>query len=201
MTTPLLEPRTLHDLRNFFRYFNRFMMLHWHLGLGRWINAWPAVLGRYMVIVHTGRKSGKARYTPVNYAEVDGEIYCMAGFGTISDWYRNITAHPEVEIWLPEGWWRGIAEDITDSPDRFRLLTQVLIGSGFVAPLVGIDPTTITEQEMRRAAEDYRLVHIRRIAPCTGAGGPGKWAWVWPIATVLLALLAFRPHKNAGAKS
>jgi deazaflavin-dependent oxidoreductase (nitroreductase family) len=196
MTTPVLDPRTLHNLRPQFKYFNRFMLLHWHLGLEKWLNAWPSVLGRYLVIVHTGRKSGKKRYTPLNYAEVDGEIYCTAGFGSISDWYRNISVNPEVEIWLPDSWWRGVAEDITDSPDKLRLLRQVFIGSGFVAPLVGLDPKIITEEELQRAAEDYRLIHIRRTVPCTGAGGPGKWAWIWPFAAILLILRALRPRRK-----
>ena len=196
MATSAITPRTVHSLRLFFKYLNRFMLLHWYLGLDKLLNAWPAVLGRYMVIVHTGRKSGKRRYTPVNYAEIDGEIYCTAGFGSVSDWYRNMQTQPDVEVWLPNGWWCGVAEDISESPDRFRLLTQVLIGSGFVAPLFGIDPKTISEQQLQDIAKDYRLVHIRRVAACTGSNGPGKWAWVWPIATMTLALVALRPHKH-----
>ena len=64
--------------------------------------------GQIMVLTHTGRKSGLRRRTPVNYALVDGEVYCTAGFGQISDWYRNILANPQVEVWLPDGWWAGV---------------------------------------------------------------------------------------------
>ena len=64
---------------------------------------------------------------------VDGELYCTAGFGRISDWYRNIRAQPKVEIWLPHGRWMGEVEDITDSPNYIYLMRQVLIGSGFAA--------------------------------------------------------------------
>src|SRR5512140_295270 len=90
-------------LRRVFRVFNRLMVFMWRLGMGRMINIWPAVIGRIMVIKHTGRKSGKVRLAPVNYAPLDGEIYCTAGFGSGSDWYRNIMAGPQVELWLPEG--------------------------------------------------------------------------------------------------
>jgi hypothetical protein len=51
----------------------------------------------------------------VNYAIVDGEVYCTAGFGAVSDWYRNIRTNPEVEVWLPDGWWAGVAEEVTDA--------------------------------------------------------------------------------------
>ena len=66
-------------LRSFFRLFNRFMLWMWRIGLGPWINAWPAVGGRIMVLTHTGRRSRLARQTPVNYAPVGETLYCTAG--------------------------------------------------------------------------------------------------------------------------
>jgi len=35
------------------------------------------------VITHTGRKTGRKRRTPVNYAVVRDDVYCTAGFGHI----------------------------------------------------------------------------------------------------------------------
>ena len=70
------------------------MLLMWRFGLGTWLNVWPSVIGQIMVLTHTGRKSGLKRHTPVNYALVEGEIYCTAGYGRGSDWYRNIEANP-----------------------------------------------------------------------------------------------------------
>lgn len=174
-----------------FRYFNRFMVLMWRLGLGKFLNATPETVGRIMVLVHTGRKSGKLRYTPVNYALINDQIYCMAGFGKKSQWYQNILANPAVEIWLPDSWWRGIAEDVTDHPDRVYILHDVLVASGFAAPLFeGFSPHLLTQQEFENLFEThgYRLIQIRRTEPRTGDGGPGELAWVWQVATVILAL-------------
>src|SRR6266542_1045798 len=109
------DPQTLEKARQAFKYFNRFMLLMWRLGWGAWVNAWPDVGGRIMVITTTGRKSGLRRQSPVNYALVGGELYCTAGFGQVSDWYRNIKANPNVEVWLPDGWWSGVAEEVTDA--------------------------------------------------------------------------------------
>jgi deazaflavin-dependent oxidoreductase (nitroreductase family) len=191
MTT--IDPHVEENLRQGFKQFNRFLMLMWRLGLGRWVNAWPEVGGRIMVITHTGRKTGIKRQTPLNYTIADGEIYCTAGFGSKSDWYRNIMANPEVEIWLPDGWWAGVAEEVTDDQVRMPLLRQVLIDSGFAARAAGIDPVTKTNEELNTATADYRLIHIRRTKACTGPGGPGDLAWVWPLATlILLPLVLFR---------
>ncbi|MFN8497909.1 MAG: nitroreductase family deazaflavin-dependent oxidoreductase [Anaerolineae bacterium] len=181
-------------VRQAFKRFNLFMLLLWRLGLGGWVNVWPSVGGRIMVLTHTGRKSGLRRRTPVNYAEIDGAIYCTAGFGSVSDWYRNLLVHPDVEIWLPSGWWAGVAEDVSDAPTRLFILRQVLIASGFAAVLAGVDPRRMTDQSLAETAASYRLVRIQRIAACTGPGGPADLDWVWPIATLgLLGLtLVFR---------
>ncbi len=103
----VLDPQTEARLRHGFgHYLNPFMLLMWRLGLGVWFNWWPAVSGRVLVIVHRGRKTGRRRYAPVNYACVEGELYCVAGFGPVTHWYRNVRAHPQVEVWTPEGWWK-----------------------------------------------------------------------------------------------
>jgi len=183
-------------LQQGFKYLNKFMLGMWRLGLGTWVNAWPEVGGRIMVITHTGRKSGLRRHTPVNYAIVDGELYCTAGFGPTSDWYRNIMADPQVEVWLPDGWWEGAAEDISQHPARTALLREVLIASGFAARAAGIDPRTMNDEEISQATSKYPLIHIRRVAPRTGPGGPGDLAWIWPLATMILLPIALRKRRR-----
>jgi deazaflavin-dependent oxidoreductase (nitroreductase family) len=185
------------QLQQGFKQFNKFMLLMWRLGLGQWINIWPEGIGRIMVITHTGRKSGLQHHTPVNYAIVDGELYCIAAYGKAADWYRNIKAHPEVEVWLPEGWWSGVAEEASSSNQRLPILRQILINSGFAAKaFAGIDPHEIAEGELAKLTAEYCLIHIRRSAARTGPGGPGELAWVWPLATFLLLPLALRRRKH-----
>lgn len=191
-----LNPQLEQQLRQGFKAFNPFMLLLWRLGLGKWVNLWPEVGGRIMVLTHTGRKTGLRRRTPVNYAEVDGELYCTAGFGEISDWYRNIRANPQVEVWLPAGWWAGRVTEITGQPGALAIMRQVLISSGFAARAVGIDPVQISDAELQAATATYRLLHIQRTAACTGQDGPGELAWVWPLATLVLSLLLLLPKKQ-----
>ncbi|MGA7272748.1 MAG: hypothetical protein WB239_16875 [Acidimicrobiia bacterium] len=156
-------------LRQGFNYFNRFMLLMWRLGLGDWINVWPVV---------------------------DGEVYCTAGFGSISDWYRNIMSRSSIEVWMPGGWWEGVAEDISAHPQRTVLMRQVLIGAGFAAHLFGVNPHKLSDAELQAVTSSYRLVHIRRTAPRTGRDGPGDLAWIWPLATFILLPLAIKKKKS-----
>lgn len=191
-----LSPQTEQMMRQGFKYLNHFMMLMWRLGLGGWLSLWPEVGGQIMVLAHTGRKTGLRRCTPVNFAYVEGELYCTAGFGSIADWYQNILAHPNIEVWLPDGRWAATAEDVSDHPDRLLLLRETLKGSGIVAPLVGVDPHRLDDAELDRLTAKYRLIHIRRLHPLTGEGGPGDLAWVWPAAVFALALLISRRRKR-----
>ncbi len=75
-------------------------------------------------------------------------------------------------------------------------LRQVLIGSGFVTPLAGVDPHTLSDEALAAATALYRLIRIRRTEARTGPDGPGDLAWVWPLSTLgALLLLARRSRR------
>lgn len=180
-------------LRHIFKGFNHFMVLLFRLGLGGWGNR-PET-SQVMVLTHTGRKSGLRRRTPVNYAIVDGDINCTAAFGRRADWYRNIMANPTVEVWVQDGWWAGMAEEIQDQdPRRHDIMRAVLVASGFAAPLfAGVNPKTASDDALAALSAEYRLIRIHRSEARTGPGGPGDLAWVWPMTTlVLFGLLILR---------
>jgi deazaflavin-dependent oxidoreductase (nitroreductase family) len=183
-----LTPRTEFNLKQGFRYLNRFMVLMWRLGLGQFINIWPEGSGRIMVITTTGRKSGLKRRTPVNYAIQDGELYCMAGFGAGSDWYRNLRSNPKIEVWMPDSWWAAEVEQVGDSPQRLPLIRQIVINSGFAGRMLGINAHTISDSALEKVTAPYVLLHIKRTEARTGPGGPNDLAWVWPAATFMLLM-------------
>lgn len=161
MDVAKFTPEQMNTLRKVFHAGNRFMVWMWKMGWGKAINSWPAGFGRILVIKHRGRKSGKEYLTPVNYAIVDGEIYCTAGFGATSDWYRNILVDPKVELWLPDGKKIFCAEEISDSPKRLFLMRQVIIASGFAGPLLGVNPKKLNDEQLDRISKEYRLVDFR----------------------------------------
>jgi len=177
------------NARTIFRYINKLMLINWRLGLGPWLSLWPRGTGQYIVITHTGRKSEKKYHQPVNFAEINGDLYCVAGFGSRSDWYRNIMANPSVEVWTPEGWWVGTAEEVTGVDRTMNKMRQILICSGFAAKLAGIDPEKKSDEALDEFTNDYCMMRIHRAAARTGRGGPGDLVWIWPVLTSLLAVL------------
>ncbi len=184
-------------LRQAFRWLNKYMILHWRLGLGPVGNR-AELTGCIMVLIHRGRKSGLRRRTPVNYAIVDGAIYCVAGFGPIADWYRNVMADPAVEVWLPNGWYAGTARDVTDlsAAEKAPIVRQVLINSGFAGRLAGINAREMSEQALLDATATYRVVRIDCTEARTGPGGPGDLAWIWPLTTMALAAWVFLQRRR-----
>jgi len=190
------EPHIEERMRHYFKYLNKFMIWMWRLGLGGMMNIWPDVFGRIMIITHTGRISGRRYQTPVNFTIIGDDIYCTAGFGKDSDWFRNLLADPQVEVWLPHSWWTGIAEDISDIEQRLPILRDVLIASGFAAYAAGINPRKLSDQSLNTVTAKYRLICIRRTQARTGPQGPGDLAWIWPLATMLLLPLIFPRRKR-----
>jgi deazaflavin-dependent oxidoreductase (nitroreductase family) len=67
----------------------------YRLGLG-WL------LGnRFLLLTHTGRKSGLPRQTVlevVRYDKATGEYFVASGFGEMSDWFRNVMAKHQVIV-------------------------------------------------------------------------------------------------------
>jgi len=54
---------------------------------------------RFLCLTHVGRRSGRRYRTVLEVVGTSGEqVYVVAGFGSSSDWYRNIEAAPAVEV-------------------------------------------------------------------------------------------------------
>jgi deazaflavin-dependent oxidoreductase (nitroreductase family) len=146
--------------------------------------------GWIMLITTIGRVTGKRRFTPVNYALIDGDVYCLAGFGRISHWYRNLQTNPHVEVLLPSGPLSGRAEDVTDPDKRLHAGRQILKNSGFAAFLFGgSNPFTTSDDQLREKMVDYIVVRIHPTGVGSGVGDPGGLLWVWWIVAVIVVVI------------
>ena len=181
-----MDDLTIDRLRTWFRRLNRWLMIPmWRLGLRRAINAWPSVAGRFLVVAHTGRKTGQRRLTPLNFASSHSSVFVLAGLGGRTDWYRNLLANPAAEIWLPDARWLVEVNDVSDHPLRLSIVRDILVASGCAAPLAGVDPRRLSNQELEEKTADYRLIELHYRADASGTGGPGDLAWVWVLVAAL----------------
>ena len=138
----------------------------YRLGLGR-------LLGhRFLLLMHRGRKSGRVYRTVlevIRYEPSTREIVTVSGRGEKSDWYRNLRAHPALEVQTgreryapeqrfltPDEVYREIADYERRHPWAVRVVPPLL---GF-----GLDGS---EPARRAFAEYLRMVAFR---PGQGAG-------------------------------
>ena len=81
---------------------------------------WGGLLGtRFLLLTHTGRKSGLERQTVlevVRYDKATTTFIVAAGFGPESDWYCNICSNPQVTVQCGRMRWQMVAGFLT--PDQ-----------------------------------------------------------------------------------
>ena len=200
-TQEVEKPRPF--MRAAFRYMNRYFMVPaFRLGLGPMIGS--PFGGYIMVLKTTGRKSGQTRYAPLDYAILDGNIYCIAGWGKTAHWFANLKADPHVELLMPGGAVAGIAEEVTDPKEARRARVRVARNSGFALLFEGLNPLTVTDDQL---LEGLGYVPVVRIQPCgvgNGAFDPGGWGWVLPtlaqVVGVLWLIRLFTKRSNQGRR-
>lgn len=174
-------------LRRILKFINMFFMVPlFRLGLGLFVG--NPITGYIMVMKTIGWKTGKERYVPVNYAIMDGNIYCMAGFGNGTHWYRNLQSQPNIEIIIPSGTLAGVAEDATNSEGATHILRQILKNSGFAGFFAGFNPFAISDTELREKTKDFPLVRIRPSGIGSGAGDAGGWLWILSLVVSVVVL-------------
>jgi deazaflavin-dependent oxidoreductase (nitroreductase family) len=78
----------------------------------------------YALLETTGRKTGKARQTPVGDAHVGNRFWIVAEHGMKAGYVRNIAHNPRVRLKLRKGfragWYTGTAHVLSDDDPRAR---------------------------------------------------------------------------------
>jgi deazaflavin-dependent oxidoreductase (nitroreductase family) len=147
--------------REFFRILNRYFIVPaFRRGLGKFIS--NPITGSIMVLKTIGRKTRKNRYTPVNYALIDGSIYCYQGRHLKGKWYLNILANPQVEVLLPDSLLVGIAEEVSDPQEAVIAVRQILKSSGLGGFIYGFNPFTVTDSELRTKIQGIPVIKITK---------------------------------------
>ena len=97
--------------RYWWRFIRKPPQLAYAIGLG------PLLAGRVLLLTTTGRRTGKARVTPLQYEEVEGQLLIGSARGTKADWVRNILAEPRVRVQIGSRRIAGRAE-VSADPER-----------------------------------------------------------------------------------
>ncbi len=187
-------------MKRIFWILNKFLMVPiFRLGLGPLLGS--PFGGYVMVLKPIGRKSGKTYYTPVNYAIRKGHVYCVSGGRRTADWFRNLLAHPEIEIILPGGAIFARAEEVSDSVERREAARQVLINAGFAGFFEGYNPRTISDAALEEKISDLPVLRFTPLGVGNGTFDPGGWAWIWGIFLTLWSVYRLASRRKDGRRS
>jgi deazaflavin-dependent oxidoreductase (nitroreductase family) len=156
------------------------------LGLGCLIGS---PFNGYMVVLKTiGNKTGKTRYTPVNYTIWNGAVYCLAGAGKGAHWYRNIAANPVVDLLLPRGAVAAEASEVDDREEKIQAVRQILKKGGFAGFFLGFNPYLAEDEQNFSAVEGIPVICFHPTGLASGAADGGGWFWV-PVWGILIWFL------------
>jgi deazaflavin-dependent oxidoreductase (nitroreductase family) len=102
----------------------------WHAG---WL------LGqRFLRLTHVGRRSGRTYHTVLEVVgtnKTTGEYVVIAGYGRAADWYRNVQAHPAVEVVV--GRHRFVpVHRVLDEPEAARVVADYERRNRLIAPVL-----------------------------------------------------------------
>jgi deazaflavin-dependent oxidoreductase (nitroreductase family) len=174
--------------RKFFRVLNKYFMVPmYRLGLGGLIC--NPLSGYIMVMKVRGRKTGKLRYVPVNYALYQGNAYCVSGYRRASDWYKNLMAAQGIEVMLPGSTIYGTVSEETDTDTRLKVIRQVLQNAGFAGFFEGYTPWKISDDELKEKTADIPLIKISPVGVGSGAVDPAGWGWISATVLLIVAIL------------
>ncbi|MCX6072422.1 MAG: nitroreductase/quinone reductase family protein [Chloroflexi bacterium] len=181
---------TYRGIRQAFRVLNHsFMISVFRSGLGAWVvSPWA---GYIMVLTTIGHRTGRLRHTPVNYALIDGDVCCIAGFGSVVHWARNLAAVPEAEVQLPAGRFWGRVQTVTDDQERLRIGRQILKNAGFAGFFFGFSPFTTSDEQLGRGIAGVPVYRIRPSRAISAVFDPGAAGWIGStlVWIVVLALV------------
>ena len=78
----------------------------------------------YALLETIGRKTGKARRTPVGDGRIGYQFWLVAEHGMKAEYVRNLVRHPRVRVKLRQGlgakWHTGTAHVLSDDDSRAR---------------------------------------------------------------------------------
>lgn len=197
----MINGKLLPDPQGVPRLLLRFPLWMYRAGLGE-----PLNLIKIMVLTTRGRKSGVARYTPIEYRRHGSKIYVISGWGEQPNWYQNILASPEVTLQLGKTALDARASVVTNTGEVLRVLHLFRR----VAPFV-YDPVlarlgnrdSVTPATLPDISDQFTIVRfdpVPSVGKPTLPALPTDLAWVWfglivvGLAAALILALA-RPRE------
>jgi deazaflavin-dependent oxidoreductase (nitroreductase family) len=142
------------------RFFARLPIFLYDAGLGRLFGS------RFLVLTHTGRKSGLPRKVALEVVRHDEEsdtYFVASGWGEESDWYRNVVKNPQVVIHAGSRRLAGHAERLPSERAEEEILTYARRYPTAIKSLAGIMGYEVdgTDEGYRALGRQLPIIALR----------------------------------------
>ena len=157
--------------------------------------------GYLMVLRTRGRRSGLLREAPLGYVIRENAIYCCAGFGEATAWYRNLLADPAVEVVLPGRTVTGVASPVVDPAEWVRAYRALIGNLGIVGRLTVGEIGRLDDDALLAAHGGIPVVRITASDLVSGPLDPGGRFWLVPwVGSLALAVLVWLRLQSATSR-
>lgn len=119
--------------------------------------------GRLCVLYTVGRKSGRPREIPLNYAATTQGVAVIAGFGRSTGWVHNLRARPEAQVLVGDEVRDVRAQEIRERDQVREVVRAVLKNAGAMGFFYGWDPRRASDEQIEKVAKDLVCFHLRDV--------------------------------------
>ncbi len=91
-------------------------MLFYKMGLGALLTPWV------LLLTTKGRVTGQARRTPMWYVREGDVVYCISGWGSTSDWSRNLNKDSRALVQIGRKIWETQGLSVSSDVERGKVL-------------------------------------------------------------------------------
>ena len=143
-----------------------------------------------MIMTTTGRKSGKPRQTAIEFHEFMGRKYVLSGWGTKTDWYRNIEADPHSTIQTWCGTESVLAHRITSDLELAETFEFAMSNPTMRAVIHAVGFNLTLEQFIAKK-ECFTFVTFDPTDQMTPESLKADLPWVWMILIPLCGIVVY----------
>lgn len=128
------------------------------LGLGSLTTIWPI-----MILTTRGRKTGKPRYTALEYRRHGSKFYVVSAWGERPQWYRNLLAYPHATIQIGRQIFNTRAVPLDNPAEAVRVLymfrrTAPIIYDQILARMSTAD--SIDLSTLTRISDEFTIMRL-----------------------------------------
>lgn len=158
----------------------------------------PLMGDMFMVITHTGRKSGQPRHTMTEmHRAEDGQLYAPCAYGERAQWYKNIVADPHVTVQVARETFSATVRRVTDNAELLKVIDLIGQKNKFIESYLGRLGIENTPADIIDNKDKLYFITYDRTTEPTPPPLSADLKWVWIILPFLPVLVWWATHRHS----